>query len=91
MFELIKSNKPVSGYKLIDKGQGVWQMRTPRGNFTGNFNQVMNYSVLALGFSKREIEIGREEMEKSFMNAAEYGIFKRFMWPFDLNEDTTRH
>ena len=91
MFELIKSNKPFSGYKLIDKSQGSWQMRTPLGSYTGSFNQILNYSILVLGFSKKEIMIGREEMEKAFMDVAQFGILKRFMWTEDLNEDTTRH
>lgn len=80
-----------SGYKLIDKGTGVWQIQTPKGIFTGSLKQVCNFSVIELGFKIEEIEVGVMEMEKHFHNAAEYGVFKRFMWSYDLTEDTVRH
>lgn len=76
-----------SGYKLVDKGSGFWQLHTPRGVFTGSLRDVCVYSVQKLGFEMRELEIGVEEMEKHFHNAAEYGIFKRFMWSHDEIND----
>lgn len=75
-----------SGYQLVDRGNGTYQLRSPNGIFTGNLKQVVRYSVIRLGFTVKEIEIGVMEMEKHFHNAAEYGFFKRFMWSYDLEE-----
>ncbi|NJO48150.1 MAG: hypothetical protein HC840_00380 [Leptolyngbyaceae cyanobacterium RM2_2_4] len=85
MFQAIQA-KSGSGYKLVDKGMGVYQLLTPKDVFTGSLKQVCTYSVLELGFSISEIELGILEMEKHFHNAAEYGIFKRFMWTYDTEE-----
>ena len=84
MFQLTKNNG--SGYKLFDRGQGLWQIQTPTGVFSGSLKKVCTYAVIKLGFSIEELEIGVLEMEKHFHNAAEYGIFKRFMWSYDLEE-----
>lgn len=84
MFQV--SQKVSSGYKLLDKGNGFWQMVTPQGFFTGSLKQVVVYSVNELGFSVKELEIGVTEMEKHFHNAAEYGILKAFMWSYDQEE-----
>lgn len=75
-----------SGYQLLDKGSGLWQIKSPVGIFTGNLKQVCTYAVLRLGFELNELEIGVLEMEKHWHNAAEYGIFKRFMWSYDSEE-----
>lgn len=84
MFQSVQ--KSSSGYKLLDKGNGIYQMVTPKGIFTGNLRQVCTYCVLELDFQIKEIEIGVMEMEKHFHNAAEYGIFKSFMWSYDQEE-----
>lgn len=84
MFQALQTNK--LGYKLLDKGDGNWQIVTPNGIFTGNMKQVCTYSVMELGFSMKELEIGILEMEKHFHNAAEYGVFKKFMWSYDQEE-----
>lgn len=75
-----------SGYKLVDKGLGLWQLQMPAGVYTGSLKQVCAYAVHKLEFSLKELEIGVLEMDKHFHNAAEYGIFKRFMWSYDLEE-----
>ena len=85
MFQTMKVQG--SGYKLFDKGNGVWQLQTPTGIFTGNLKQVCTYAVLKLDFKMSELEIGVMEMEKHFHNAAEYGIFKSFMWSYDVEEN----
>ena len=84
MFQTVQTKQ--SGYKLFDKGQGLWTLQTSNGHFTGNLKQVCTYAVLKLGFQVEELELGVIEMEKHFHNAAEYGIFKRFMWSYDLEE-----
>jgi len=89
MFQSIQ--KSSSGYQLVDLGTGSWQIRTPKGIFTGNLRQVCTYSVLELGFTFKELEIGVIEMEKHFHNAAEFGIFKSFMWSYDLNEKDPKY
>lgn len=89
MFEVHKT--PGSGYKLIDKGAGIYQLRTPSGAYTGNLRQVCTYSVINLGFSIQELELGVIEMEKNFHNAAEYGIMKTFMYTTDMDDNTVKH
>lgn len=84
MFESKQSG--LSGYKLIDNGNGIWKMLTPSGQFTGSLKDVCRFAVHRHGFSMKEIEVGVLEMEKHFHNAAEYGMFKSFMWSYDLEE-----
>lgn len=83
MFKPVESEK--LGYQLFDLGN-KYQLRSPKGIYTGTLKQVATYAVLELGFSVEEIEIGVLEMEKHFHNGAEYGVFKRFMWTFDKEE-----
>lgn len=83
MFKPVESEK--TGYQLFDLGN-KYQLRSARGIYTGTLKQVTTYAVLELGFSVDEIELGVLEMEKQFHNGAEYGIFKRFMWTFDKEE-----
>lgn len=78
MFQAVQTKQV--GYKLLQKGENTWQLRTPQGIFTGNLKQVCTYAVLEHEFTMKELEIGVLEMEKHFHNAAEYGIFKSFMW-----------
>lgn len=73
----------MSGYKLLKDESGNYKLVSSNGTFKGNANQVINHAVLELGFDKSEIELGMEEMTKRFHNAAEYGMFKSFMWSYD--------
>lgn len=84
MFQALATKQ--SGYKLFDKGNGLYQLQSPSGVFSGNLKQVCTYAVLKLEFTMEELELGVTEMEKHFHNAAEYGIFKRFMWSYDQEE-----
>lgn len=85
----------ISGYKLFDSGNGIYKLMAPTGIYTGSLKQVSTFAVVKFGFDINEIEIGVLEMEKHFHNAAEYGIFKRFMWSYDAEEKdekfSTRH
>lgn len=83
MFQALQTKQV--GYKLFDMGNGSYRMVTPKGHFTGSLRQVCTFSVIELGFEIKELEIGVLEMEKHFHNAAEYGIFKSFMWSYDHN------
>lgn len=85
MFQAVQTRN--SGYTLVDKGYGFWQIRTPSGIFTGSLKQVCAYSVNKLGFLMSDIELGVMEMEKAFHSAAEYGIMKSLMWTYDLEEN----
>lgn len=89
MFQISKN--PTSGYKLFDRGNGKYSIQTPKGIFTGSLKQVCTFSVIELGFQIKEIEIGVMEMEKHFHNAAEYGIFKSFMWTYDAEEQNPNY
>lgn len=79
-----------SGYKLIDKGNGLWQLKMPKGTYTGSWDKVVNYAVLVEEFEMKELLLGRKEMEKKFDDAAEYGIFKSFMWSYDTKENNPK-
>lgn len=81
-----KTEKTSMGYQLFDLGNDKWKMTSPSGSFTGNLKDVVHYSVKELGFNVSELELGVIEMEKNFMDAAEYGHFKTFMWPFDQSK-----
>ena len=84
MFEVNKTKG--SGYKLMDRGLGLWSIQAPQGTFTGTLKQVCLYAVRKHDFEMKELELGVIEMEKHWHNAAEYGIFKRFMWSYDTEE-----
>lgn len=85
MYEVNK-NKQV-GYKLLDLGSGLWSLQAPQSTFSGTLKQVCLYAVRKFDFEMKELEIGVLEMEKHWHNAAEYGIFKRFMWSYDIEEN----
>ena len=84
MFESIPTD--FSGYKLLHNGNGIYKLISSHGAFTGNANEVATHAVLEHGFSKEEIDLGMSVMSKRFHNAAEFGIFKSFMWSYDLEE-----
>lgn len=73
----------MSGYKLLKDESGNYKLVSSKGTFKGNANQVINHAVLEHGFDKEEIELGMAEMTKSHHNAAEYGMFKSFMWSYN--------
>lgn len=73
------------GYQLYDLGD-EWQIKSSRKTFTGTMKQVCTYAVLELGFSMEDLEIAILEMHKEFHNAAEFGMFKSFMYTFDKEE-----
>jgi hypothetical protein len=75
-----------SGYKLINKGDGLYKLVSSHGSFVGTASQVTTYAVLEHGFSRDEIEFGIQEMNAGCHNAAEYGIFKSFMFSYDYSE-----
>lgn len=73
----------MSGYKLLKDESGNYKIVSSNGTFKGTATQVMNHAVLELGFDKEEIELGMAEMTKRLHNAAEYGMFKSFMWSYN--------
>ena len=77
----------MSGYKLLHDGNGNYKLVSNKGTFKGDANQVLNHAVVEHGFDKSEIELGMSEMNKSFHNAAEYGVFKSFMWSHHTGSD----
>lgn len=79
---LEKLNQTKCGYKLYDFDTH-YELHGSFGVFRGNLRQVTTYAVLEHGFEVREIEIGLIEAERKFMSGMEFGIFKKFMWPFD--------
>lgn len=85
MFQITTEKGP--GYRLIDKGNMIYQLQTPRGFYTGTIKDVSRYAVKKLGFDVDEFFVGVIEMEANFHNAAEYGILKRFIFTFDVEEN----
>ena len=86
---LAKDNVDRIGYKLFDCGTH-WEMHFKRGVYSGNLKQVCTFAVHELGFTMYELEIGVVEMEKAFADGAEFGIFKRFMYPIDRKLQSTK-
>ncbi len=83
MFQAVQTKS--SGYTLLDKGDH-WELDAPRGKVSGSMKQVMTYAVLNLGFEMVELELAVIEMNEHFHNAAEFGVLKRFMWTYDIEE-----
>lgn len=84
MFEF--NEKVNNGYRLLDKGSGLWLIQAPDGNYSGTLKQVCLFAVHEYGFDIAELEFGVMEMEKKWHNAAEYGMFKSFMFTHDDQE-----
>jgi len=76
-------NTDMSGYKLLKDDQGHYKLVSNKGTFKGNASQVTTYAVLEHGFSKEEIDLSMSVMAERSHNAAEFGIFKSFMWSYD--------
>jgi hypothetical protein len=88
MFQVIPvqtERVPQIGYQLINLGSH-WELRTPTYVFKGSWQSVRDHAVNVLEFSESELITGRNEMEKHFNNAAEYGFLKCFMFTFELEE-----
>lgn len=75
-----------SGYKLLNKGDGNYKFVSSKGSFVGTASQVTTYAILEHGFSRDEIEFAIQEMNAMSNNAAEFGIFKSFMFAYDMEE-----
>lgn len=84
MFQTLNTNN--SGYKLLDKGNNLWQLVTSKGVFTGSLREVCVYAVKSLDFDINEIEFSLQEMERKFHNSAEFGVFKSFIFTYDREE-----
>ena len=73
------------GYNLYFLGSN-WELHSPTGIFTGNLKSVCTYAVNVLGFQFKELDLAVNEMEKQFHNAAEFGIYKSFIFTFERGE-----
>lgn len=68
------------GYIVSDLGNGSWQIRSPRGSFIGSKDQVFTYSIMELGFMRKELDLGAQVMLKRNNTQAHFGIFKTFIF-----------
>ncbi len=84
MFQKLERSSS-KGYQLFSLGP-KWELHTPSGIVSGTLHQICNYAVLRLGFKITEIEFAVIEMEKQFHDAAEFGIYKSFIFTFDRSE-----
>ena len=84
MFQKL-DRSPTKGYQLINVGP-YWELHSASGVFRGNLKKVCTYAVLNLGFLFKELEAAVDEMEKHFHDGAEFGIYKSFMFTFDIGE-----
>lgn len=82
MLQRFQEQSPTVGYKLIDFGS-FWEFHSARGVCKGSFKQVCTFAAVNFGFSLDQFDIAVQEMEKHFHNAAEFGIYKKFMFTFD--------
>jgi hypothetical protein len=73
------------GFTLHDFGNG-WGIQWSKGIYHGSLQEVIKYCVIELDIPFKELEYGVMVMEREFHNAAEYGIFKSFMWSYDRKE-----
>ena len=81
---------PSKGYQLLNLGSH-WELHSPSGVFKGDLKKICTYAVVKLGFPFKELEIAVDEMEKRFNeghNAAEFGIYKSFVFTFRIKRET---
>lgn len=83
---MILKPKVSSGYRLLDLGNSRWSLVHSKGNFTGTFDQVRDYALYVIGFEEQELKVAVNIMDKGFYNAAEFGVMKKFMYPYDEEE-----
>jgi hypothetical protein len=84
MFQAIERSA-AKGYQLVNRSS-YWEFIGPRGSFVGNLKQVCTFAVIEQGFLFGELQIAVEEMERALHDAAEFGVFKRFMYTYDQGE-----
>lgn len=84
MFQDLPTKK--SGFTLIDKGLGRWEIHYYDGIYSGNKMNVCRYAEESLGFNIDEISYAFVKMEINFHNATEFSTFKRFIQTYDIEE-----
>jgi hypothetical protein len=78
----------IMGYNLIDAGNNEWYLQVVgEAAFTGTIKDVIKYAVYHLYFNFEEIESAINSMIETNSNAAHFGMFKKFIYPF--NQDFT--
>jgi len=85
MFQTLERS-PGKGYQLLNLGSH-WELHSSRGIFKGDFKKVCTYAIVELGFPMKELETAFTEMDEHFHNAAEFGIYKSFMFTFEKEEN----
>lgn len=91
MFHSLEQS-PSKGYQLIDLGSH-WELRSSTGVFIGDLKKVCTYAVVRLGFSFTDLNVAVEEIGKNYdkgHNAAEFGIYKHFMFTYEREENDER-
>lgn len=78
--------KDLSGYKLLHDGNGTYKLVSSKGTFKGTAEEVMSHAVIEYGFDRGELETGMSEMAENSHDAAEYGMFRMFMWSYNQGE-----
>jgi hypothetical protein len=86
MFHTLERS-PAKGYQLLNLGSH-WELHSPTGVFKGDLKKICTYAVIKLGFPFKELEIAVDQMEKSFHNGAEFGIYQHFIFTFDQKRET---
>ena len=76
---------PILGYKLLNLGSH-WELKSPRGTFRGDLKKVCAYAVNTLGFQFQELNLAVNEMEKQFHDGSEFGMYKSFIFTFEIKE-----
>lgn len=82
---LFPLEKDLVGYQLYDFGH-EWEIHHSRGVFRGTVQQVCTYAVIELGFEMEELETGISIIREEMYDGAEFGVLRRFIFPFDLEE-----
>lgn len=78
--------------KMLD--QDLFQIHSHKGVFIGNRGQVTTYAMLELNIEFTEFEIAIDEMNRERIvphAGAEFGVLKKFLFTFPVNQSVGAH
>lgn len=74
------------GYNLIEATKGVWYLQVVGDTaFTGTFREVYLFAIYRIGFKAVDLDEAILDMGKTNSNAAHFGTFKRYIFPFNVD------
>lgn len=74
-----------AGYDLYEISKDEWHMTDLDSRvYMGTFKEVVKHAVTMWGFKLSEVEIAISEMVNKGHNAAHFGVYKKFIFTFNL-------